>query len=223
MRSIYIKNISGATATLNGKEFTNNEEYQIPNSSVSVWLNDYTFTAVNDEDFQIGDGDSYFASYVDQMCWLGSEVPPIVKTEPFAVPDYRTKRNGCASSSCAVNSATNIDFKLEEELYVHGGELGVENAEVGDYVEACIYDKDSIIPEAYRSALCEDWPVVASYVIRHNVKPIYDGKMNAKEVLSTYPLSAKVTEGLYMRITYNAVNTGSARNVLVDYCFSRKL
>lgn len=77
----YIKNISGASATLNGRVLTSNEEYQITDNLRHDWANnDDVISAITDDDFQIGNGTSYITSYSDQLDWLKSDVPPEVQT-----------------------------------------------------------------------------------------------------------------------------------------------
>jgi hypothetical protein len=79
-------------------------------------------------------------------------------------------------------------------------------------------DVSSLIPEAYRAALCENWPVVAKYINKHWVNPGKPG-----QVIDTYPLNARITAGLALRITYTASNAGSSRKVGINYFLSKKL
>ena len=147
---------------------------------------------------------------------------------PFAQPTYRTKRDAIAALvSCARNTSADIPFKVVSERYVSGGTLVVENAEMGDWVEAYVGDNDGVIPAPYRAALCEAWPVVASYIAREYVNvrepgSIFPGTVSVHDIV-TYPLNARITAGLYLCIVYHAVDVGLIRRVGVNYNLTKKL
>jgi hypothetical protein len=147
---------------------------------------------------------------------------------PFATPTYRTKRSAVAAlTSVAANTSEVIDFQMTAERYVSGGEILVENAELGDYVTAEVYDADSVIPSPYRAALCEAWPSVATYIEKSFITVQTPGSVTAGAItvktVDTYPLNAKITAGLYLRVTYFAVNSGLTRRVAVNYHLTKKL
>jgi hypothetical protein len=147
-----------------------------------------------------------------------------VMSEPkaFASPDYRTKRSKTTSLvTAAMNTSTNVDYLLTVERYAQGGALCVWGAEQGDWVEGMIMDLDSVIPEAYRSALCEAWPIVATYVEGEWLHPANSG--NVIHEINTYPLNAKISAGLYLRVIYHAANLGSDRKVGITYYLTKKL
>lgn len=142
--------------------------------------------------------------------------------EPFATPTYRTKRNATSSiQTCAANANVTINHLLAAERYVHGGALIVKNPEMGDYFYAEVRDVDGVIPAPYRAALCESWPTVASYVEKEWIK--VDGSGYAVHELNTYPLNAKITAGLYLSLTYYAVNAGSTREIGINYFMTKKI
>ena len=147
---------------------------------------------------------------------------------PFAQPTYRTKRDAIAALvPCARNTSADIPFKVVSERYVSGGTLIVENAEMGDWVEAYVGDNDGVIPAPYRAALCEAWPVVASYIAREYVNvrepgSIFPGTVSVHDIV-TYPLNARITAGLYLCIVYHAVDVGLIRRVGVNYNLTKKL
>jgi hypothetical protein len=141
---------------------------------------------------------------------------------PFAQPLYRTKRNATASLVIiAADSHEHIDFKLTAERYVSGGCILVDNAEFGDYAEAEVIDVDGVIPEAYRAALCESWPTVAKYIDKEWIEVNEGGITHHK--IDTYPLNAKITAGLYLRVTYYTTSAGSSRSIGVNYYLTKKL
>jgi hypothetical protein len=146
----------------------------------------------------------------------------ISEQPPFAKPDYRTKRDRTPSIvTVAPSSQEIIDFQLTEERYASGGSIIFDGAEIGDWVEAQIHDTNSVIPAPYRSAevgLCENWPIVASYILGQWV-PKGSGMLE----INTYPLNAKITAGLFLRVIYHAANTGSNRQIGVNYHLTKKL
>lgn len=142
----------------------------------------------------------------------------IKESPPFATPSFRTKRNSSAIVDVAKNTSGIVDYYLTQERYAQGGQLIYRNAELGDYISAEIHDKDSIIPEAYRAALCENWPTVATYIEKQLIDDV-----KSSQTIDTYPLNAKITAGLYLRVTYNAIDFGETRKVAVNYFLSKKL
>ena len=65
-----VKNISGTTKTFYNKTLTNNEEYIIPIIDRLNWITDNTYIEIASDNLQIGNGESYFTSYVDQWNYL---------------------------------------------------------------------------------------------------------------------------------------------------------
>lgn len=148
--------------------------------------------------------------------------------QPFAQPTYRTKRNATTDLvSIALNTNEVLDFVMAAERYVSGGCLHIENAELGDYVTAEVYDKDGVIPSPYRTAVCESWPTVGKYIEKEFIKVATPGRIQAGTIsnheIDTYPLNAKITAGLYLRVTYFAVNVGLTRRCGITYHLTKKL
>jgi len=155
-----------------------------------------------------------------------TNVPVEVKIQPeqqpFAQPTFRTKRDALASPvSCAINTATDISFKMTEERYVSGGALIVSGAEFGDWIEASVEDPDGIIPSIARPSICENWPTVSRYIDKAFVE-VANGSISVHKI-DTYPLNAKIPINLYLSVKYHAVNSGSARSVAVNYTLTKKL
>ena len=151
-----------------------------------------------------------------------------VEPEPFAIPSYRTKRNATADIITIESGHTQtVDFKLTVERYVSGGCIVIENAEFGDYCTAEVIDIDGVIPAPYRSVLCENYPTVAIYIEKEFIKVKTPGTITAGSVtqheIDTYPLNAKITSGLYLRVTYIATSSGLDRRVCVNYYLTKKL
>lgn len=178
------------------------------------------------EDLTYNDG-NYDLSLSNAIIHLNGFLPTcldanIESTIPFAEPTHRTKFTGIGSViTIQPDSSQDIDYLVPVERYVYGGQIIAKNAEFGDYITASMYDKDGIIPEAYRSALCESWPVIATYIEKHWLS--LHGTNPHVEDITTYPLNAKVSAGLYMRLTYHACSSGSAREVLMNYLMVKKL
>jgi hypothetical protein len=147
-----------------------------------------------------------------------------VKTSPpFAQPDYRTKRDANAAwVTCPSNSSTNIDFILAEERYVTGGEIIYKNIKEGDYITAEVNDINSVIPSPYRSALCENWPTIAKYIVKKFLFPTEPDKYGSFEI-NTYPLNAKISAGLCLRITLHTTAEAGDRKAVINYSLTKKL
>lgn len=142
---------------------------------------------------------------------------------PFADPLFRTKIKACDSVISVSPGDTGIcDVKLTEDLYLYGGSVIVQNPFFGDFITACVYDKESVIPEPYRATLAENWPVIASYVDKKFIEIPHEG-MTASDTLDTRPLIAKITAGLYLRTIYHATNAGIPRLFVTNYNLLKKL
>ena len=149
----------------------------------------------------------------------------VTEQTPFARPDYRTKMDAIPNwITCSPDTATIMDFTLTEERYVTGGEIIFKNAKEGDYITAEVYDgfTGGVIPEPYRATLCEAWPTVAQYVTRRYLVPtIVDGY--GVLALDTYPLNAKISQYLQLRVTYHSTDELGDRRVTVNYNLTKKL
>ena len=225
--AVIIKNVDTVSHVYAGQTIAASGQYTVTSSAEqsSFAASDVLLADIANSLAVINDGLADVSGVSAQIKYLeGStvEVTKVPESLPFSQPTYRTKRNATSAPvSCAINASTNVDFQLTSELYVSGGKIIVENAEFGDYVTASVYDVDSVIPEAYRAALCEAWPVVGDYIIKEFIDTS-SGAVASHEV-NTYPLNAKLSAGLYLRITYHAINAGSARNVAVNYFLTKKL
>ena len=158
---------------------------------------------------------------------LQNQIQPVAVTalpepQPFAVPAYRTKRNATTDLfSCEPGASVDIDYKLLTERYVTGGEIIIENAQLGDYITASVEDVDGIIPTPYRAALCEAHPVISVYIEKAWV--LASGNSNTIMTIDTYPLNAKISAGLYLCINYHAVSAGTTRRIGINYHLTKKL
>lgn len=141
--------------------------------------------------------------------------------QPFAVPTHRAKINCIAAVvACAPGETVNLDFYMAAERFITGGELIVENGRIGDHFKAEVRDDAGIIPEPYRAVLCENWPVVATYIERSYLK--VTSTLSVHEI-DTSPLTAKINAGLHLSLTFTAIETGEARNLALNYRLTKKL
>lgn len=228
--SIALKNISGGVLAVHAHEFAIDEIFEIQDEYRKSWANnDDTLSAIANGAIQIQLNGVALSGVSDQINELKATVAPIVSVEsmpPFAEPLYRTKLSATtAGVTIEPGAAGNIDFTLPAERWVYGGEGLILNAEPGDWFEAQVVDANSLIPEAYRAALCEaspGWPVVNTYVKKHWML-CPGGGLNAQFKINTYPLIAKVTAGLVLRTIYHATSAGSARTVYANLLLTKKL
>lgn len=219
-----VKNASGASGVWVGQTIANGAYYTIEAIEITAWKSDGAVLLSLSNGNLIGnDGTTDLSSTAAIQLLLGSaiEITKQAEPQPFAVPTYRTKLNATPSLvTVAPNTDEDIDFLLTEERYVTGGSITIQNAVLGDYIEATVSDIDGIIPSPYRAALCEAWPVVGKYIEKQWIEVA--GEHTTMKI-NTYPLNAKITAGLYLCIKYFAVNSGSDRKVAVNYHLTKKL
>lgn len=157
---------------------------------------------------------------------IGTDGAPIAANTPFAEPLYRTKLDATTEPTQIVaGGVVNIDYTVPAERWVYGGEGLVINAQPGDWYSACVVDALGLIPEAYRAALCEPtpgYPVLNTYVPKQWVL-VSGGGQNTIFKINTYPLIAKVMQGLVLRVVYHAAEVGETRTVYSNYFLTLKL
>lgn len=143
----------------------------------------------------------------------------ISEQAPFSAPTFRTKRDATPGLITLQENATeSVDYTLTEERYVHGGEIVYTGIKIGDWISASIVDDNGVIPAPYRAILCEAWPIVATYIYKH-----YVPEGSGYQSIQTYPLNAKITEGLKLRVTVNTCSTIGERKIGMNYYLTKKL
>lgn len=229
MRTIRVKNNTASSKIWVGKEYSAAEVYTLPDGNPALIAkhatDDVFLSAIANGEALIGNSDTWISGVSNQMEYLKGDsmvLDSLPEPQPFAVPAYRTKRDATtALAEVSAGQSANIDYKLPEERYVTGGTLLVKNAEMGDYISASVVDVDSVIPEPYRAATCENWPIVATYIIKAWVEA--SGNTMSLQKIDTYPLNAKISNALYLRVAYTAANSGNTRTVAVNYNLTKKL
>lgn len=214
---IGIKNISGVAKELHIHAFGVDEELVIDSS----WYVDSVIEAVSQKEFAIFNSVGVIEGVKEQLQWLQSNpdisVVRMPAPSPFSEPSFCVKRDAISSiATVSKNSSLNIDFKMLHTRFTHGGVLFGENIMLGDYVSACIIDLDGIIPEFMRGQFV-DYPIVTTYVVKEFIKPVGCHEIN------TYPMGGEVGQGLYLRITYNATDSGEDRKIAINYYLAEKL
>lgn len=149
------------------------------------------------------------------------QVSSLPEPQPFAQPTYRTKRDATPTwVDCPENADTPVDFLMAQERYVSGGGIIIKDAKEGDWISAEVMDVNGVIPVPYRAALCEAHPIVAQYIPRRWIVP-QDGYREFE--IDTYPLNAKISAGLVLRITYHSSAIAGVRKIAVNYHLTKKL
>lgn len=230
MRIIKLKNNTEASSSWIGVTIGAGEYYQLQNeqdlnlavSNVKVNQDIWSGAII------INDGTVDLSAAAGDSWLKGNDTAPksvnILTTPdpvPFAQPLYRTKRDATAMwAECIADDVTTVDFLLTAERYVSGGDIIFKDAKEGDYISAEVMDLDSVIPAPYRAALCEAHPSVAKYIIKMWLKPCtgYDSLE-----IDTYPLNAKISAGLYLRVSYHATDEAGTRKMAVGYHLTKKL
>jgi hypothetical protein len=226
--SLIIKNIDSVSHTYAGQTITAGGQYTIQTKleQVAFSEDDSLLSDISSGLAVVNDGVADVAGVSAQIRYLSGssvEVAALPEPQPFALPTYRTKRAATSSiATCAPGTSQTIDYILAAERYVTGGRLIVENAVLGDYITAEVYDGGSVIPAPYRSAMCENWPTVGVYIEKEWIDISSGGTASSHEI-NTYPLNAKITAGLYLRVTYYATAGGSNRNIAINYYLTKKL
>jgi hypothetical protein len=211
-----------------GQEIISQEYYILQSIEEVNWANNSkVLSDIGSGNLIVNNGINDITDTAEAINFLKNLLPIETKVvsqivPPFAEPTYRTKFNAIDNIiTVPVNESTVIDYRLTTEKYVSGGCIIIQNAEFGDYITAEVYDKDSIIPEAYRSFLCENWPSVCKYIEKQFLKVI--DSSNCINEINTAPLNAKINAGLYLRVTYYPTNVGLDRNVCLNYYLTKKL
>lgn len=204
------------------KRLAPEEEYELTEDIRHDWAyDDDVISAISNSEVAILLNDEQISGISNQISYLRKEEinTHVKETTPFAKPEYRTKHAKNPSIiTISPDTSETIDYQLTAERYISGGKVMVNNAEIGDYVTAEIYDKDGVIPAELRSSLCENWPTVARYIDGKWIDP--NCLMNE---IDTYPLNAKISAGLYLRVTYYATSSGSDRKCGINYYLTKKL
>ena len=88
---IQIKNDSGDIKTWAGKEFSANEEYNIPDDgNRQKWKNDSSLlTSIGNLEALVGDGSQYFTDVNKAINWLKGNIPSQVNIEGVKVDGER--------------------------------------------------------------------------------------------------------------------------------------
>lgn len=228
MRPIIIKNISASTKTWCNKEYTAGESFTLETEDQAEnYAGNGTFiTALAASEAQVGNGSVWMGSLAAAIAWLAGHTVVVSSTPPFSEPTHRTKLDAVASAvTIQPGESGNIDYEMAAERWAFGGEGLVLEAQPGDWIEAMVVDANSVIPEAYRAALCEaspGWPVVNTYLKKHWLL-VPGGGQNTTFKINTYPLIAKITQGLVLRTIYHATSAGNARTVYANMFLTIKL
>jgi len=222
-----IENLSGAELYLHGHTFSIGEVYSISDEVRVSWAeSDSVISAITSGDVIVhGVSGAITEGISKQIDWLKNYMPHLLEVEkmpPFAEPLHRTKKDATSDIiTCPKNTVTTVLYDVDEEMYVSGGDMIIRNAQFGDYVSADVHDTDAVIPEAYRPFLCENWPIVATYILKQYIR--FEGRDYTVHTIDTKPLNAKITGGLKLRVSYHAVDSGVDREVGVNYDLTKAL
>lgn len=209
-----IKNLTGESTLLNGHTFSVNEVYTIQDTVRLSWSqSDDVIQVVSGGDFEIHDSSGAISGASDQIDWLKDNIP--IDAITSATSAYSMKSDA-KYGQCAINTTTNLDLKLitfgsetYTYKYVWNGNLFGENIEHGDYARFFVCDVDNILGAGAGYE-------VKSFIEKAFIKPTPE----RNDFNSDAP--AKIPVGLYLRCAYTAVNSGSAREVYINYDIHNK-
>jgi len=201
--------------------FTERDEFY------NIYYDEFETSILKDTGSDQTDFETNYKSYANKPVVDAVEITKQAEPQPFAVPTYRTKMNATSGTvTVAPGTDSDIQFLMSAERYVTGGSIVVQNAQMGDYIVAEVEDNDGVIPSPYRTALCEAWPIVSTYIekrfIEINGDTTIDGNTTTMKI-NTYPLTAKIPAGIYLCVHYYAVNSGYNRVLAINYDLTKKL
>lgn len=210
-----IKNLTGEITVLNGHTFQIAEVYTIQDSVRNTWAHeDNVLQAIADGDYEVHNGDGAITGLSNQIDWLKKHYQELEATIEHT-SRYSMKADA-EHVQCAINGTTNIDIKLQNftgesyaDKYLKGGELFGDNIEYGDYCRFFICDVDNIL--GYGAGL-----EIKSFIEKAYVKPAPCPNHFGAEC------PAKIPVGLYLRCAFTAVNSGSAREIFINYDIQNK-
>lgn len=141
----------------------------------------------------------------------------ILLFEAFAYNgQYEVKATGFRGTAAA-GVQTDLDFAIgDEDRYINGIHLILDQHNIADTVDLMIVDNDGIIPEAYHAAY-PTWPILKQFGISWNVN--HAQASQGKEIFN---FVAKINAGLYLRIRYNSAGA-SVVDVKVNAFLHKKV
>jgi hypothetical protein len=111
----------------------------------------------------------------------------------------------CLNGIATKNSDTNIDLLLEDDCFITGGNLIVNNSVFGDYCKMQVIDIDNILGNGANF-------VVAQFVDKWMIRSDSQYQM---EIVEKYPV--KLIAGLYIRCIYTSIGTEIDPEVVVNF------
>lgn len=112
----------------------------------------------------------------------------INNTPPFSDASGFRFRGASFIGTCAAMSTENIDYKIEQERYINGGTLIIDNIGNNDKMTFQVIDKDNVLGFGTNVVLDQ---FITDYYIPNN---------KLLEVRLDYP--ARISAGLYVRMIY---------------------
>jgi hypothetical protein len=137
---------------------------------------------------------------------------PVVATSIYGYSAERTRFMGYRYSA-PPNTLSIFDEVIVKQLFLQGGDGSVDYAVDGDYAEFSIIDKDDVLGFFVPLGLTVGVDIleIDKYIKK---KYMADGH---NEMTHRVPVAAPVLEGLYFRLTYNAVAGGTNRIIRPTY------
>lgn len=131
----------------------------------------------------------------------------------MATPDFLNNAyNFCGdgvSGTATKNSVTNIDFKiLTTDKYLHGGQLFIESAVHGDWVECQIVDIGNVLGYGANT-------VLRTFLYKWFIDPT-----NGNTTIEA-PFVGKIPVNTYLRIKYHSIGTVLDVKVAINYFLSK--
>jgi len=109
------------------------------------------------------------------------------------------------SGTAAKDASTSIDFKVStDKTYINGGQLLIQNATWGDWIEAQVVDIDNVL--GYGSNV-----VLNQYIYKRFIHP------GLSSVQLNLPYAGKIPQNCYLRIIYHNTSTTTDAQIAMNY------
>lgn len=212
-----LKNISQSVYNVLGKEMTVNEEWILPDQlRIKAKSDSVVLSKITNDELQVGSDSEYFTEYGKQIDWLRSkQYETNDDGELLTAPTFENTHGLNArwkSYKYIVSSGTlnMFDEPIVTELKLRGGYYQLldspsnPKAEVGDYLEFSVVDKDDVLGlfSVYGLTVGVDVLELKKFVVKDYISP-YDSSKTEFKTNGSFD----VLPGLYFRTTYKS--TGS--------------
>ena len=216
---IYLKNTTDQVKQLHLLEFQ-------PDETLEVDMTWYNVESVIEEivsgNFEVHGINGLVGNVPQQLSYLSGDIKDVrlaentkhlVTNRPFAHTNGFRFRGQSFLGEVNHNETKDIDFKIEEERWINGGRLVVDNRGEGDKCTFEVVDKDylyagTLYPADFNGVA---WETAApnGVVLDTFIDSFFIPTTGDLQVNLAYP--ARLVAGLYVRLKYTSTHAGGAK------------